>query len=177
MPPTTDPLPSGLALAALFTAAHTFNDFAFYWSHRAMHSKMLYARFHKQHHHFRGTVAAAAEFAGPTEMVLSNQVPTLGLLLAIGSHPLVQAAWIVLRLTQTYEAHSGYEFDDSWLGWLGITACESSHHDHHHTSNMGNFGAEHTDWLFGTMDHWLAAGGRRGYIDQRRAAAAARKVA
>ena len=34
---------------------------------------------------------------------------------------------------------------------------------------MGNFGAEHTDWLFGTMDHYLRDGGSRGYLQKRRA--------
>jgi hypothetical protein len=184
------------------------------WTHRLLHSKLLYARFHKQHHAFRGSVGAAAEFAGPTEVVLSNQLPTVGLLLAVGAHPLVQAAWLVLRLTQTYEVHSGYEFSDTLIGRLGLTANETSHHDHHHSVNLGNFGArrridvsrslsrarapprrhaadpptvharprltcpaaaarargagaEHTDWLFGTMDHFLAGGERQGYVQKR----------
>ena len=71
------------------------------------------------------------------------------MLLAIGAHPLVQGVWLVLRLTQTYEVHSGYDFSESLVGKLGLTANESSFHDHHHTYNVGNFGAEHTDWLFG----------------------------
>ena len=50
--------------------------------------------------------------------------------------------WIVLRLTQTYEAHSGYDFSHTWLGFLGVTSNESAHHDHHHTTNLGNFGAQ-----------------------------------
>jgi len=167
MPAANAPLPSPLHMAGLFAAAHTFNDFTFYWTHRLLHSKLLYARFHKQHHAFRGSVGAAAEFAGPTEVVLSNQLPTVGLLLAVGAHPLVQAAWLVLRLTQTYEVHSGYEFSDTLIGRLGLTANETSHHDHHHSVNLGNFGAEHTDWLFGTMDHFLAGGERQGYVQKR----------
>ena len=45
----------------------------------------------------------AAEFAHPVEVILSNQVPTVGLVLGLGAHPLVQLAWIALRLAQTYE--------------------------------------------------------------------------
>ena len=57
------------------------------------------------------------------------------------------------------QVHSGYDFTDTWLGRVGIFATDSAHHDHHHTANQGNFGAEHTDWLFGTMDHYLNVGG------------------
>ena len=142
MPSPTAALPDVATLALLFAGAHTFNDFGFYWTHRALHSKLLYSRFHKQHHSFRGTVGAAAEFAGPLEAVVSNQLPTAGYLILLAAHPLVQGVWIVLRLTQTYEAHSGYDFSHTWLGFLGVTSNESAHHDHHHTTNLGNFGAQ-----------------------------------
>jgi hypothetical protein len=33
--------------------------------------------------------------------------------------------------------------------------------------NMGCFGAEHMDWLFGTMDHWVRDGGEHGYLEKR----------
>ena len=168
MPPPTEPLPPVANLALLFVAAHTFNDFGFYWTHRLLHHRLFYGTFHKQHHAFKGTIGAAAEFAHPLEAVLSNQIPTVGMLLAIGAHPLVQGVWLVLRLTQTYEVHSGYDFSESLVGKLGLTANESSFHDHHHTYNVGNFGAEHTDWLFGTMDHYLRDGGRAGYMEKRK---------
>ena len=167
LPAPDAPLPSIARLALLYVAAHTFNDFGFYWTHRMFHSKALYGRFHKQHHSFRGSVGAAAEFAGVVESIISNQIPTVGLMLIVGAHPLVQGVWLVLRLTQTYEVHSGFDFTDTLLGRLGLTANETAHHDHHHAVNLGNFGAEHTDWLFGTMDHYVAGGERKGYIAKR----------
>lgn len=166
-PPSTDRLPTVLQQAALFCAAHSFNDWLFYWSHRMFHSKALYKTFHKQHHAFRGSVGAAAEFAHPVEVVVANQIPTVGLLLGVGAHPLVQAVWLILRLLQTYEVHSGYDFTDSWACRLGLLNGGSSFHDHHHTANMGNFGAEHMDWLFGTMDHYCRAGAEEGYRKDR----------
>ena len=137
-----------------------------------MHCRLLYARFHKQHHAFRGSVGAAAEFANPVEVVISNQIPTVGLMLGVGAHPLLQSVWLILRLTQTYEVHSGYAFDDTWIGRLGITANGMAFHDHHHTVNMGNFGAEHMDWLFGTMDYYVRDGEEKGYFEKRLQAAA-----
>lgn len=89
----------------------------------------------------------------------------------------MQGVWIILRLTQTYEVHSGFDFSDTLLAKVGLLAGGANFHDHHHTVNMGNFGALHTDWLFGTMDHYLAAGGREGYIGQRVAAQASAKPA
>jgi len=156
-----------VVIGLTFMAAHSFNDWAFYWFHRTLHAKPLYARFHKQHHAFRGSIGAAAEFAGPLEQVLANQIPTVGFTLLTGQHALIQSIWLVLRLTQTYEVHSGYHFGETWAGKLGLTANGASFHDHHHTENLGNFGAEHMDWLFGTMDHYLTMGGEEGYLKRR----------
>lgn len=168
MPLTSEPISQSWGAVALtIMAAHSFNDWAFYWLHRIFHTKQLYARFHKQHHAFRGSVGAAAEFAGPVEQAVANQFPTVGFCLLTGQHPLVQCIWMVLRLTQTYEVHSGYHFGDTWAGKLGLTANHASFHDHHHTENLGNFGAEHLDWLFGTMDHYVSIGEEEGYLKRR----------
>jgi len=132
-PSAAAPLPPLPALMVLFAAAHGFNDVFFYATHRMLHSKLLYKRFHKQHHTFRGSVGAAAEYAHPVEVLVSNQLPTMGLVLALGLHPLVQAAWLTLRLLQTYEVHSGYAFNEAWAGKVGIAACGAAFHDHHHS--------------------------------------------
>jgi len=132
-PSAAAPLPPLPSLLILFAAAHGFNDVFFYATHRMLHSKLLYKRFHKQHHTFRGSVGAAAEYAHPVEVLVSNQLPTMGLVLALGLHPLVQAAWLTLRLLQTYEVHSGYAFNGAWAGKVGIAACGAAFHDHHHS--------------------------------------------
>lgn len=199
------PLPGPARCAWLLAAAHLVNDWSFYWTHRALHVPVLYALFHKQHHAFRGSVGPAAEYAHPVEILLSNHLPTVGTLLALGAHPLVQLVWIVLRLTQvcllsttrrrskrppprpphqqtpitkptddthqTYEVHSGYQLNDTLAGRLGLTANDTAFHDHHHTVNRGNFGAEHMDWLLGTMDHFVSMGGGDGYVRQRKRSA------
>lgn len=41
----------------------------FYLTHRSLHHKSLYARFHKQHHEYTGTIGFAAEYAHPFETV------------------------------------------------------------------------------------------------------------
>lgn len=136
-PAPNDPLPIGLDLVKFILSAHFFNDFCFYWTHRLFHSKLLYKTFHKQHHTFRGSVAAAAEFANPVEVVVSNQIPSIGAPIFMAAHPLVLLVWLFLRLIQTYEAHSGYSFDGSIPARLGLLTGGASFHDHHHTANMG----------------------------------------
>jgi sterol desaturase/sphingolipid hydroxylase (fatty acid hydroxylase superfamily) len=162
-PPASSALPDWSYLAVVFCGAHLFNDVGFYWTHRIFHTKALYKTFHKKHHNFRGTVFSSAEYANPVEIVIANQLPTIGLVIGLGCHPLVQAAWLVLRLSQTYEVHSGYAFNKSFFGRIGLANCGAAFHDHHHTVNMGNFGAEHMDWLFGTMDYWVRDGCEEGY--------------
>ena len=85
-------------------------------------------------------------------------------MVAFGTHPLFQGVWLLIRLFQTYEVHSGYSFHNTLLGKSGLLNGEASFHDHHHTMNLGNFGAEHMDWLFGTMDHYVRDGREQGYL-------------
>jgi len=164
-PELRSPMPPAAQLAALFAMAHMFNDWGFYWSHRMLHHPKLY-KLHKKHHSFKGTVGPAAEFAGDTETIVSNYIPSVGWLIIVGAHPIVQATWLILRLWATYEAHSGYVFDGLWIQKLGIVSG-SCFHDHHHTVNLGNFGSMYMDWLFGTMDHWVRDGGHEGYVKKR----------
>jgi sterol desaturase/sphingolipid hydroxylase (fatty acid hydroxylase superfamily) len=165
-----DPLPSLQQMMAQFVIAHIFNDFGFYWSHRIGHTKFFYERVHKQHHEYSGTVGQSAEYAHFVEQIVSNHGPTVGGVLLLGTHPLCVLSWILCRLHQSYENHSGYCFEGSLLDRLWIAHPNASvHHDHHHTSNQGNFGVTmYTDWIWGTMDPYQAAGGYEGYVKRRR---------
>ena len=108
--------------------------------------------------------------------VLANQLPTIGGVLFFGRRFEVLCVWVVLRLKQTYEVHSGYDFSGTWLASVGLLTPDHAHHDHHHTANMGNFGNVYTDWLFGTMDHYVRDGMGEGYVAKRVAAAAKAKA-
>lgn len=148
MPGMDSPAGEWRVVAAVFFGARLFNDFGFYWSHRALHHPYLYRRFHKQHHQFTGTIGFAAEHAHPVEQLLSNQLPTVGFSILVGSHPLVFYVWVAMRLLQTYEVHSGV-----LLPWSQGEA--TAWHDYHHSHNRGCFGAMYLDYLCGTCDHYL----------------------
>ena len=163
------PIPAFLPMAKSFLIASVFNEVGFYFTHRLVHSPMLYAKIHKQHHTYSGTIGFAAEYAHPIEQIFSNQLPTIGGILFFGAHPLVFYVWLFTRLQQTYEGHSGYCFYDTWLYKLGLTnADNAAYHDFHHSGNRGNFGALYLDWAFGTYDAWVDMGGTPGYLEQSR---------
>lgn len=70
-----------------------------------------------------------------------------------------------MRLQQTYEAHSGYCFKDTFFDRIGLAhASNASHHDYHHSVNTGNFDPEWMDWICGTQDGFAAGGMHEGYV-------------
>lgn len=170
-PPIDAPLPALPTLYVAFLVATLGNSWGFYWSHRLLHVPALYAKFHKQHHTYTGTVGYAAEFAHPLEQLLSNQGPTVLGCLLLGSHWLVWFSWLAARLKETYEGHSGYCFKGTLLCRLGLWDNSSPYHDFHHSNNSGNFAgnnSEYLDHLFGTQDAWVRLGGVDGYLALRK---------
>ena len=194
-----------------FAACFFVNETMFYWGHRMLHSRFLYAKIHRHHHMYVATKSVAAEYAHPLEDVLTAYLPYLaGSILACGGAGLVSRVpprlgtwgsrarrrprfesasrprrrrdvvptrsqvrarfhfifvWFFCRLTETYESHSGYCLRGSLYDWLGLSHWpQSVFHDHHHAVNAGCFGWIPLDYLFGTMDHWSAAGGAEGYL-------------
>jgi sterol desaturase/sphingolipid hydroxylase (fatty acid hydroxylase superfamily) len=165
--PLSAALPAAAAMFQTFAVAHIVNSVGFYAAHRLLHCSLLYARIHKQHHEFAGTIGMAAEYAHPIEQVFANMLPSLaGVIFFGGTHPLVFCIWLALRLQHTYEHHSGYCFLGTWMDTMGLVhPHDAIHHDYHHAVNRGNFGSQdHLDWLFGTQDHFMAAGGYEAYL-------------
>ena len=165
MPPVYEPLDFGFSeCAGWFLLAHFFNDVVFYWSHRTLHARPIYRYVHKQHHAFVASIAPAAEFSHPVENLLSNVIPSIGGVFFFGRPGIALWVWLMLRLQQTYETHSGYSFADTWVDALWLTHADgAAEHDHHHAVNKGCFGAAWLDWACGTMDAFVACGGADGY--------------
>ena len=120
-------------------------DTAFYWAHRALHHPWVYARVHKVHHSYRTSIGVASEYAHPLEFVLSNAIPfALGPLLC-GAHYLTVWQWTLLRIGETVDGHSGYEFPWSPYRLLPLSGSSTAH-DFHHSHNVGNFASFFTYW-------------------------------
>ena len=165
-PAAADPaaVPSFLTLCWQLAACHSINDTWFYWGHRLLHSRAIYAAIHKQHHQFVATRSYAAEHSEISEAVFTAYLPYLAGLLLCGAHFHTVNVWFMCRVVETYEAHSGYAFHGTWADRLHLARPRNAgHHDFHHTGNRGSFGTEFHDWLFGTDDAWHAGGGFEGY--------------
>lgn len=86
------------------------NDTLFYWAHRGLHHPAIYKYIHKRHHMFKSNIGIASEFAHPIEDLFANVIPTIGGCLLMGSHVYVLWLWLVIRIFETIDAHSGYSF-------------------------------------------------------------------
>jgi len=127
-------------------------DTGFYWSHRLLHHGAIYKYVHKQHHQFKVSIGLAAEYAHPIEQIISNQLPTIAGPLLLGSHMAVLWLWLWLRVIETVDAHSGFDFPFTARKLLPGIVDGSERHDFHHSHNVGNYGAFLTLWdrLMGT---------------------------
>jgi methylsterol monooxygenase/4-alpha-methyl-delta7-sterol-4alpha-methyl oxidase len=105
-------LPSLYEICKQVFLCSLFEDAAFYWCHRTLHSKYLYARVHKIHHLHRNIVATASENAHPVEFLIGNVIPVILGPLILGNivHEWSFLIWIFVRIGESHDTHSGYNF-------------------------------------------------------------------
>lgn len=169
-------IPDPLSLYKTFAQCLLIMETMFYFGHRLLHTTMLYKAIHKQHHEYIGTRSFAAEHAHAAEDLMTGYLPFLAGLCLSGAHFHTTNVWFFCRLMETYEAHSGYCFKDTFLDAVGIfNAHSSANHDFHHTNNTGNYGWEIFDYSFGTMDAYVRVGCIDGYLAKAAAARASSK--
>ena len=81
-------------------------------AHQALHTGILYKHIHKIHHKYSAPFGLAAEYAHPAEVFILGAGTILGPLLYCyftqNLHIITVYVWIVLRLFQAIDAHSGY---------------------------------------------------------------------
>src|SRR5262249_24312495 len=147
MPSIHTPLPPITTVFTQFVSAQLFNAVLFYIVHRILHEiPYLYRTVHKKHHKYVGTIGFAAEYSHPIAQIFANNIPTVGYCLFFGVHPLVWLVWLAWRLEETYEGHSGFCFENTLLGRIGLlNGHQARFHDFHHTENRGNYGHDVID--------------------------------
>jgi sterol desaturase/sphingolipid hydroxylase (fatty acid hydroxylase superfamily) len=151
------PLPTSRQFLPQLLLCVLIDDCYFYWAHRLVHTRVLYARVHKVHHQFHQPNVFATEYAHPLEDVFVNSVSTLLGPLVLGVHPWLVIFYSGLKLYQSMEAHSGYNlpFPLSLSSVIDSMDCAPAH-DYHHSANVGNFGGLFMfwDWICGTDAHY-----------------------
>jgi len=126
-------------------------DSLFYWTHRILHHRFLYKRIHKIHHQYKKSIGIASLHAHPIEYILSNIIPTAAGSLFIRPHISTFWIWILWRLGETIDAHSGY--DIPWSPYRILPYSTSpKRHEQHHRKTVYNYGSWFTFWdiLMGT---------------------------
>ena len=120
-------------------------DTIFYWSHRVLHTRWLFKHIHSKHHRFRFVRPIVAEYAHPIENTLNFVAFFAGPVL-LGTPFITLQVWIVVRMFETLEAHSGFN----------LTPFSDRHSFHHLYATKGVYGSFMSpwDWLMGTDREW-----------------------
>ena len=143
------PFPSLSKMAVQILAFFVLEDTWHYWTHRAMHWGPLYKSIHKIHHQYSAPFGLAAEFASPIEVMVLGAgtvlMPIAWVMVTGDLHILTMYLWIVLRLCQAIDAHSGYEFPWSLHNFIPFWAG-AQHHDVHHERFIGNYASSFRWW-------------------------------
>jgi len=140
MPSIHDPIPNPLTIMIQFIFFLIGVDTTFYWSHRLLHHPLFYKHIHKKHHEFKQSVGIAAEYSHPIEGLL-NFISTVGPVIVSGCHLFTFVLFILIRIEETVESHSGYNFPFSvWSRIMPALQGGADRHEFHHSHNKGNFG-------------------------------------
>lgn len=146
-------LPLIIVQSAVIVLAH---DAYFYWMHRALHHKRLYAATHLHHHKSRTPTPWTAYSFATWEAVFEAAFMPL-FLLVTSLMGIAYAGWALFfflwhMIFRNVMAHAGVELfpagwvDSKWTDWISTT----SHHDLHHSEFRHNYGFYFTWW-----DRWM----------------------
>ncbi|KAG8135061.1 putative C-4 methylsterol oxidase-like protein [Naja naja] len=136
-------------LAQCFGCA-VIEDTWHYFLHRLLHHKRIYKYIHKTHHEFLAPFGMQAEYAHPLETIILGTGFFIGIIVFC-NHVILLYAWLVCRLIETIDVHSGYDIPLNPLHFLPFYAG-ARYHDFHHMNFTGNYASTFTWWdkLFAT---------------------------
>jgi methylsterol monooxygenase len=143
------PFPALSTVALQLFAFLCMEDTWHYWGHRFLHWGPMYKNVHKMHHKYAAPFGLAAEYAHPVEVAMTGAgtvgSPILWAYLFGNLHLMTVLLWIVLRLLQAIDSHSGYDFPWSLRHIVPFWAG-AEHHDEHHRLFIGNYASSFRWW-------------------------------
>lgn len=128
-----------LQTVLFFASCVVSYDLWFYAVHRLLHSPLLYARYHSQHHQHRHPTYRETFVASTVE----NSVSGLGILAPLLLCPTLPVP--VFAAAYAYCFVRGVLRHDARASWL-----VGAHHLEHHINPHVNFSSFYVDVLFGT---------------------------
>ena len=147
--------PAAWQVIASTIAILIWHDTWFYWTHRAMHARVLFAPVHREHHRsVTPTAWAAYNFSVSEAVVQAAFLPVW--MLVVPTPDLAAFLVLAVMIVRNVMGHSGVELhgrgwaDHPVLQWINTT----THHDLHHAGGFGtNYGLYFTWWdrLMGTQ--------------------------
>ncbi|THH04281.1 hypothetical protein EW145_g5640 [Phellinidium pouzarii] len=106
------PFPEWRIMFGQIALFFVFEDAFHYFAHQALHYGPLYKHIHKIHHKYSAPFGLAAEYAHPAEVIIlgtgSIGGPLLYCYFTRNLHIITVYIWVILRLFQAVDAHSGY---------------------------------------------------------------------
>jgi lathosterol oxidase len=134
---------AGVSLVVLVLAHDTW----FYWTHRLLHQRRVFAWSHRTHHRSVAPTPWAAYSFAPAEAVVQAVFLTLTLLV-LPLHPAVIFAFLTHMIVRNMLGHAGVELmPRAWLaGWWGRWFTTTLHHDLHHAQGRHNYGLYFVWW-------------------------------
>eukprot|EP00485_Elphidium_margaritaceum_P006548 CAMPEP_0202687828 /NCGR_PEP_ID=MMETSP1385-20130828/3423_1 /ASSEMBLY_ACC=CAM_ASM_000861 /TAXON_ID=933848 /ORGANISM="Elphidium margaritaceum" /LENGTH=627 /DNA_ID=CAMNT_0049342677 /DNA_START=183 /DNA_END=2066 /DNA_ORIENTATION=+ len=131
-----------------------------YFAHRALHHKSVYGAIHKLHHEYTAPFTHTAEYAHPIETIILGVGFFIGLYWLCMDHVILMWGWLLLRLCETYEAHSGYDVPLLYGNLLKLMPGYGGAyiHDFHHKNFLGNYASTFMWWdiICGTNKQFAA---------------------
>jgi len=155
IPHDWDSFPRWYDLIARSLVCLVIEDTWHYFLHRALHDKRIYKHIHKIHHHFSSPFGMTAEYAHPAETMILGAGFFIGVMVTC-NHIVLLWVWMVARLLETIEVHSGYDFPYINPYYLIPGYAGAKFHDFHHKNFNGNYASSFIwwDWIFGTDRQW-----------------------
>ena len=148
-----DPITLFLQIAFCFVV----EDFLFHITHRLSHHRLVYGWMHKKHHEYKTTISIAAEYAHPLDYLFTQLIPSsVGTnILGPRIHVFAVFVWYMVRVSETADGHSGYDFPWSIFRVMPFNTS-AAYHDYHHLHNVGNYSSIFRLWdtVFGTNKHF-----------------------
>jgi len=110
-------LPDAKTLFTNIVFMMLLEDLGLHCAHKFFHIKWIYPYFHKMHHNYHTPVSVCGEYLHPIDFAVGSVIPAgIGaMILGKRLHFFTFLVYGIVRVGETGDAHSGYEFP--WSPW------------------------------------------------------------